>query len=352
MRRIVLVVLGLIFCIVIGTVAFVVISPRKTTAPLKHQITGDLVLSDKFILEDVKPARRYRIGVLLPFIAIPYWRNEAFGVFQEAERLGIDVVWYSSDGYENIERQNRQVEDLITQRVDAILLAATSSYGTVPVVQRAVEAGIPVINHVSITDSPAVSAIVIADNFRIGHKQGEAMCGLLNNSGEVAMLSGPAAAEWATDRAQGFKAALSEGCPQIQITVERFSNPGRPDGQKLAEDLIVTFPNLNGLYTAGDGMAMGAADALKSAGKIEHISITTAGFFEETKPYVESGAIKVAVDESAVLNGRLAVVRAVQVLNGEKPPRVTILPAPLRTRDSIRTLDTAELWAPADWRIK
>jgi len=312
--------------------------------------TSKVALAEDYTLESVTPKRRYKIGVSFPFMAIPFWRNEAFGILDEAKKIGVDVVWYSADGYENIEKQSQQLEDLITQKVDAIVLAATSARGTVPAVEHAIANNIVVVNHVSPTDSAKVSAIVVSDDRLIGTRQGEAMCRLLPQGGNVAMLSGPAAAEWAGNRAGGFRDAIQKGCPNLKVVAERFTNPGRPEAQRETEDLLVAFQKLDGLFTVGDAMAMGAADAARAA-KRKNMVITTAGFFEETRPYIDSGAIAVAIDESAVLNGRLALVRAVQVLNGEHPPRLTLVPTPVRTKESIASLATADIWAPSAWRI-
>src|SRR5262249_5709628 len=145
---------------------------------------------------------------------------------------------------------------------------------------------------------------------------------------------------------------VKKQCPEVKSIAQRFGNPDRPEGQREGEDLITAFPNLNGLFTVGDQMAIGASDAIKAAGKAGQVRITTAGFFEESLPFIQSGAIDIAVDESAVLVGRLAVVRAVQVLNGTVPPRITILPTPVRTRENIKGLDTSAIWAPSKWRLQ
>lgn len=298
------------------------------------------------------PKRRYRLGVLFPFLAAPFWANEAYGVLDQAKELGVDVVWLSADGYDNIDKQTSQMEDLVSQKVDAILLAATSYTGTARAVDRARDAGIPVITHVTSSSSSGVVAAVLDDDEEIGREQARHMRQALQGTGEVVMLNGPAAAEWSSRRVAGFKAELARSFPNIRIVSEKFGIPDRADANRLAEDLIVTFPKIAGIFTVADGMAMGAVDALKRAGKQGKVIVTTASFSRETVPYIKNGFIAVNVDENPVLIGRTAVNTAVRYLNDGRAPKVVFVPNPSVTKETLGAVDSTKQWAPAGWRIR
>ena len=77
--------------------------------------------------------------------------------------MGASVTLLEAGGYQYLDRQIAQVEDLIASRVDAIILVAINGPGTVSVVDDAVAAGIPVINCNVMTDSDKV---VTPDPFR------------------------------------------------------------------------------------------------------------------------------------------------------------------------------------------
>jgi len=324
-----------------------------------HRVLGQaggsseiITLPDNFNVPDVKPNRKYKIGVLFPFLAAPFWVNEAYGVLDQAQKFGLEVNWLSADGYTNIDKQNSQIEDLITLRVDAILLAATSFSGTVPAVERAASAGIPVFTHVTSSNTPVIKAAVLTDDLAIGRKQAEFMGAALGGRGEVAMLSGPAAAEWSMKRAQGFKEIMAQKFPNIKIVAERFGIPDRADPQRLTQDLLVTFPQLNGIFTVADGMALGAADAARAVNRIEKMTITTASFSREAVPYIQAGYIKLDIDESPVITGRMVVNRSVEFLNGQTVPKLTYVPIPGWTKESLKTVDSAHHWAPESWKIR
>lgn len=315
------------------------------TAGAQHLVEGAPLI-------DPKPASKYKIGVLFPFLASPFWVNEAYGVQDQARKLGVDIVWLSADGYDNIEKQNSQIEDLVVQRVDAILLAATSSTGTVPAVERASAQGIPVFAHVTSSNTDKVLSAVVDDDLDIGRKQGEFMGRALGGHGTVAMLNGPAAADWSSRRVQGFKETLQSRYPDIKIVAERNGIPDRADAQRLAEDVLSANPDLNGLFTVADGMAMGAADAVKAAGRADTVTITTASFSREALPYMAKGLIRLNVDENPVLMGRAAINNVVRALNGESVPQTLYVPNPAMTAETIGSVDAAKQWAPDGWTLR
>lgn len=315
-------------------------------------VTDETVVVSGELLNDPIPQEEYTLGVLYPFLAAPFWVNEAFGVSDQAEKLGVKVIWLSADGYDNIEKQNNQIQDLISQDVDAILLAATSYSGTAPAVDQAKQAGIPVFAHVTSSESEGVLISVVNDDVQIGRSQAKYMGESLNGAGNVALLNGPAAAEWASRRVNGFKEVIASEFPDITIVSEKFGIPDRADARNLAEDLITTFPELDGIFTVADGMGLGASDAVAAAGKNGEIAITTAAFSRETVPYIKDGRFSVNVDENPVLMGRTIVNISVRALNGEELPKSILIPSPEITAETVDEIDPLVQWAPTQWKLQ
>ena len=90
-----------------------------------------------------KPARQYRIGIAIPHLANPHYVGQAYGYIDEAQALGAQVTLLEAGGYEHLDKQVSQVEDLVASKVDAIILAAVSGPGTVGAVEQAVGGGHP-----------------------------------------------------------------------------------------------------------------------------------------------------------------------------------------------------------------
>src|SRR4051794_24191610 len=67
-----------------------------------------------------KPSKQYRIGISIPHLANPHYVGQAYGYIDEAQNLGAQVTLLEAGGYEHLDKQVSQVEDLIASKVDAI----------------------------------------------------------------------------------------------------------------------------------------------------------------------------------------------------------------------------------------
>jgi ABC-type sugar transport system substrate-binding protein len=149
--------------------------------------------------------------------------RQAYGYIDESEKLGVKVILYDAGGYQYIEKQISQMEDLISSRVNAIVLVATNATGTVGAVDTAVAEGIPVVNCNVMTASDKVVTRVRSDDEVIGRMQADFMAKALHGKGNVVMLRGPAGTSWAEIRGAAFRKRLTEIAPGIKIVGEQSS---------------------------------------------------------------------------------------------------------------------------------
>ncbi len=332
----------------IVAIALVVYFPNKPGKPTdpngnnpSKEVTKEQVMDSL-----PKASKKYKIGVLFPMLAAPFWVNESYGVLDQAKQLGVDVIWYSADGYTEINKQNSQIEDLITQKVDAILIAPTSLTGNTPAIEKAISKGIKVFIHVTGTSAKGISGSVLADDKEIGKAQAEYTVKALNGKGKVIMLTGPAGADWAMNRQKAYKEYMAQNAKDIVIVAERSGEPERIASQKIMEELLIKFSDVDAIYTAADGMAIGVAQTLEDKKIHKKIILTTASFSKETVPYIQSGKISVNVDESPVLQGRTAMNALVYVLEGYKVPQTIIVPVPGIDKAALEKIDLSKRWAP------
>ena len=221
------------------------------------------------------PAKHYTIGVLLPMLSNPHFVGQAYGYIDEANHLGARVILHDAGGYQYIEKQVSQMEDLIASKVDAIDLVATNGSATVPAVDEAIRHGIPVINCNVMTDSNKVSARIRSDDSVAGRMEADYMAKALNGKGDVVMLRGPAGTSWAQIRGDSFKKRMAEVAPGIKIVGEQYSQSTPAEGMRLMEDFMQTYPHIDGVYNGADMTAIGANQSILAAGKGGKI-VTTA----------------------------------------------------------------------------
>jgi ABC-type sugar transport system substrate-binding protein len=330
---------------VIALVVYFLSKSGKTTGPDGNNPSKE-VTKEQIINSLPKASKKYKIGVLFPMLAAPFWVNESYGVLDQAKQLGVEVVWYSADGYTNVDKQNSQIEDLITQKVDAILIAPTSLTGNTPAIEKAISKGIKVFIHVTGTSAKGISGSVLADDKEIGKAQAEYTVKALNGKGKVIMLTGPSGADWAMNRQKAYKEYMTQNAKDIIIVAERSGEPERVASQKIIEELLIKFNDVDAVYTAADGMAIGVAQTLSNTKTQKKIIVTTASFSKESVPYIQNGQITVNVDESPMLQGRTAMNALIYVLEGYKVPQTIIVPVPGIDKAALEKVDLTKRWAP------
>lgn len=264
-----------------------------------------------------KPEKSYTIGVALPQMN-PHFLGHAYGYFSEGEALGVKIILFEAGGYANIDRQVQQIEDFISMGVDAIIICATSLEGTVAIVDEAVAAGIPVINTNVMTGSKNVATRIRSDDSYIGQLQAEYMAKKLNGKGKVIMISGPAGTSWAMERGAGFRTTIEKNFPDIEILDERFCESTPAVGLALMDDMLIAYPNIDGVMTGGAILGLGVAEAIFEAGKSGQIVVTTADFSEDVIESIKEGKLTATATQSPCLMGAWAVRAAVMLLEGRE----------------------------------
>jgi ABC-type sugar transport system substrate-binding protein len=296
-----------------------------------------------------KPSRQYRIGIAVPHLSNPHYVGQAYGYLDEAQNLGAQVTLLEAGGYQYLDKQVSQIEDLVASKVDAIILAAVSGPGTVGAVQDAVAAGIPVINVNVMTDSDKVVTRIRSDDDVIGRMHADFMGERLNGVGNVVMLRGAPGTSWAEIRGNAFKKRLAEKFPNIKILGEQYSQSTPADGLRLMEDFLQTYPEINGVYNGADTTAIGAAQAILAAGKQGKTVITATDFQVDTEKFIREGVISASVLQQTVTMGRWGVRAAINYLEKRPVPPVLLTAQELATKENVNGLNLENVRAPAGW---
>jgi ABC-type sugar transport system substrate-binding protein len=297
-----------------------------------------------------KPTKQYTIGVLLPQLSNPHFVGQAYGYIDEAEKLGVKVIMFDAGGYQYLDRQISQMEDLIASKVDAIILVAVNGPGTVGAVEHAVAAGIPVINCNVMTASDKVATRVRSDDEVIGQMQADYMGQSLKGEGKVVMLRGAPGTSWAENRGNAFKKRLTEKFPKVTVVGEQYSQSTPADGLKLMEDFLQTFPQIDGAYNGADTTAIGAAQAVLAAGKKGKVTITATDFQVDTQKFIHDGVMGATVAQQTVIIGRWGVRAAINALEKREVPKALWTPLLLVSAENVDNLDLSTLRAPAGWK--
>lgn len=285
------------------------------------------------------------IGVSYPTIQGPFFTAILYGIESEAEALGYDFVIMDAGGYANVDNQISQVENLIAQKVDAILLDRADPAALANVVEQAQAAGIYVIG--AGEPIPEADGSASSSHCDIGKALAHGAEVLLPEGGTMAALTGPAGAFWAVDRWECFKEALPSN---IEILAEQTSDPDAAVGLTLAADFLQRFPDVDLLYGADDTVGVGAAKAVQENNQCDQVSVLFNVLGEQAQELLAEGCVDYVVAQQTVLIGREAVRIADAFLSGS-PPDEPFLTVPLVdiTADNLDSIDIGTIRQPAGW---
>ncbi len=293
-------------------------------------------------------AKKYTIGAAMVAGGEPFQDSVTWAMKEEAKKYGAEVVVVDAGGYGNAAKQTSQIEDLVQRKVDAIILWAVSYEGSAPAVDAAVAAGIPVITVVTPSMSKKVSSWVGVDDKEIGQILADNHGKALGGKGKVALINGGEGAAWSKFRADAYTATMKANFPGIQVLEERWTptlDPGT--ALKLAEDLLLKYPDLTGIYATTTTMAFGVAQAVEAAGRTGQVLLAASAIQgKDDINLLKSGQVAVVTGEPAIITGRWGVDYALKVLAGEQVPPFVKVPTPVYTKDNVGQADFSLELAP------
>ena len=239
---------------------------------------------------------------------------------QQCEDRGVKCIVLDPRG--NAALQINQVEDLIQKKVDTIIVWPVSGKAILPVLKKAKAAGIPVMSTNSPIDKSGYDLIEChtgPDNIIQGKYAADMMDEALHGKGKVLEIMGQPGYVTATLRSKGFHDELKK-YPGIEILETQPGNWDREKSQKVMENFLVKYGpgDFQGVYVADDNMGMGAINALKEAGRLRDVAITSACLFGEGYDAIKRGELYSSVYQSPVDDAKIAVDTAIKLAQGQK----------------------------------
>ncbi|MCZ4257009.1 substrate-binding domain-containing protein [Sulfitobacter sp. G21635-S1] len=312
---------------------------------------GSAVAAALLMTASAVAAETKTLGVSMPILAGPWYTAILYGIETKAKELGYDIVVLDAGGYSNIDRQLSQVQNLITQQVDAILVDPGNPSAFNGVAREARGAGVPLIG----VSSPIVASDVPPDgavsssHCTLGEMMAEGAETILPEGGTIGVLAGPGGAFWAEERLRCFKENVTES--GIEIVAAQSTDQDVAIAMTTANDIIQRFPDVTMLYAADDTYGIGAARAVQQAGKCGEIKVLFAVLGEAAQDLMEQGCVDYVVAQKPVTIGSQAVDLADKLISGsaERGEVRTISPVAVYP-DNLAEIDLTEIRQPSGWR--
>jgi putative xylitol transport system substrate-binding protein len=242
---------------------------RKTAAFL---CVGGMLLGSFGSGQAVPPGRRVRIAVLMygnkaEFVQL----MQRYGRLHPAVTSGLaDLTFY--DGRYDAAVQNDQAQLAVNLKYDAIIVNPLDFEANIDVVTKARNAGIPVIVTNARLNTREMTSAVDSDDVLGGYLEAKDVLRKLGCKGNVVILEGPKGGSGEIQRGQGNERAISEcQAGAVRVLERKTANWSRSEAMDLMQNwLQKNRGKINGVIGQNDEMALGAIEAIKSAGLNVH----------------------------------------------------------------------------------
>jgi len=279
---------------------------------------------------DAGPAQQKTIALVMKTLTNPFFVEMERGARQAEKELGIQLIVKTAAQETSIEQQIAIVEDLIQAKVAAIVIAPGDSVGLIPVLKRAQDAGIVIVNidnqldpdraaQAGLTRVPFISV----DNEQAAYLSAKFIGDQIHAPAKAIVLEGIRTARNAQERKRGALRAFGQNA-NITVVAMETAHWKIDEAYDVTKQLFSRTPDIQVVFAANDMMALGVAKYLAETGRA---SVLVAGFdaLPEAQPALRSGSIAVSIDQQAAKQGNIGVRYAAQMLNGETVPAETMI---------------------------
>ncbi|CAB3770322.1 rhizopine-binding protein [Burkholderia puraquae] len=245
------------------------------------------------------------------------------------------------DGGNDVGKQLSQVQNMIAQKVDAIIVNPVDTDATPKITKMVTAAKIPLIyvnrKPVDFDKLPAGVAVVASDEKQSGTLQARQVCKLLGGKGDLLVLMGELSNESARARTKDIEDVIAtKDCAGMKIVDKREGKWSRTQGQDITMNWLSSGTKYDAIISNNDEMAIGAINALKAARKwtpktiVAGIDATPDGLAS-----MKSGDLKVSVYQNAAGQGQQAVAAALKLAKKQPVDRYLNVPFELVTPENM-----------------
>jgi D-allose transport system substrate-binding protein len=260
------------------------------------------------------PAQAADIAIVLKTLSNPYWVAMRDGVLKEAKSKGVTVDVFAGNSEDDIQGQQRILEDALNKSYKAIGVAPITAVSLVQSVANATKKGIYVVNIDEKIDpgqlkaaGGSVLAFIATDNVALGNKAGNFIVQKLGAAGgKVAIVEGKAGNVTGDARRDGAKQAFAKAA-NVTVVASQPADWDRSKALDVATNILQRNPDLKAIYAANDTMALGAVQAVKNGDKLGKVIVVGTDGVPEAIDSVKHGELTATVAQDSEAMGAKAV---------------------------------------------
>jgi len=291
-----------------------------------------------------KDQKKLVIAVIPKSTGAEFWETVEDGAREAAQKLGVEMKWEGPLTETELAEQNKIIENMISLQVDGIALAPLNRSAQRRTVERAVQAGIPVVVFDSEIDGDAHVSFVATNNKQGGVLAAKHLTELLGGKGRVMVLRFVQGTGSTEARAEGFiETAKAAG---FEIVADPYPEDATVAGcKKTAANTLEGFVKnneleLDGIFACNDRSTLGmlaALEDLRKSGVEVHARFIGFDFTPRLVEAVQQGTVDALIAQNPRRMGQLAVETLVSHLQGKEVPKYIDTGVVIVTRENLES---------------
>ena len=248
------------------------------------------------------------ITIIVNDPANPYWFTEGNVAKATAEKLGYSAIVGAHVGDTNTE--SKLIDTAITNKSVAIILDPANASGSVGAVQKAISAKIPVLLvNAEINKEGLAKAQLVSNNAQGAALGAQQWVKIMGDKGKYVELFGAPSDNNAATRSNGYKTVLGQYSGLNKVASE-VANWDRTQGHNKMQSMLQANPDIKGVISGNDEMALGAIAALKKAGKLKDVVVGGFDGSPDAVAAIKSGELAYSVLQPVAIFSEEAVKQA------------------------------------------
>jgi ribose transport system substrate-binding protein len=289
-----------------------------------------------------KADRKFKIALVMKSLANEFFLTMENGAkkHQQEHNSEYELIANGIKDEKDVARQIDLIEQMIAQKVDAIVIAPADSKALVAVSKKVMDSGIVVINIDNkfddsvLKDKGITIPFVGPDNRKGAYMAAKYLVDRLERGDQVAIIEGIPNAFNAVQRRLGFEDAINEG--GLTLAVSQTANWEMDKANMVVSSIIIEHPDLKAILCANDNMALGAVAALRASGKTGKVQVVGFDNISSVQRLIKEGTILCSMDQHADLLAVYGIEYALKILKGAEKPEDYETPVDLITVESLK----------------
>jgi ribose transport system substrate-binding protein len=287
--------------------------------------------------------KQYTVGLSLSTLQNPFFVAMDKGMRDEAAKQNINLIDTNASG--DASTQVSQIEDLITKKVDLLILNPIDSNGIVPVVKQANSAKIPVITVDRGASGGDLLSFIETDNVAMGKEAVDWIAQQLTKrsgsaKGNIVDLQGLRGTTPAENREKGFREELQK-YPGINVVATQAANFDQEKAFNITTDILQAHPNVDAIFCANDDTAIGATKSMQGAHRAfpasdpKHIFVIGIDGSEQALTAIRGGTLDATISQNPLKLASKSIDFAAQSLQGKTVDKHVFYPSMLINKQNI-----------------